>query len=418
MNGQQDRSARLRAELVEHLAEDRELTDARVAAAILEVPRHLFVPGVGLAEAYADEAIVTHYRDGLPVSSASQPAIVAAMLEQLSPPTGGAVLEVGAGTGYNAALLAALVGPSGRVVTVDINPEVVVEAENHLSAAGVANVEVIRGDGASGWADRAPYDGIIVTAGASDLAPAWLSQLAPTGRLVVPLSIRAVQQCVAFARADGHLRSLAVCEAGFMPLTGAMANADIRLPVPGRTGVHVLAAPGTGVDAGLIGGAMDVRGPAAAVGISATALEVFGSLRRWLAFRDPAAAALMYSGPVAGADASGVPQVLEHPLGGQVQRSSPCLLGATGFAILDAVRRGALVAGAGLRTELDLAVRTCGSADEEARRLGELVKAWDAAIRPGADRLRIDAYPAGAAVPDNEGSVHRARHTTFVVSSR
>ena len=418
MNGQQDRSARLRAELVEHLAEDRELTDARVTAALLDVPRHLFVPGVALAEAYADQAIVTHHRDGLPVSSASQPAIVAAMLEQLSPPTGGSVLEVGAGTGYNAALLSALVGPFGRVVTVDINPEVVVEAENHLSVAGVANVEVIRGDGASGWADRAPYDGIIVTAGASDVAPAWLSQLAPAGRLVVPLSIRAVQQCVAFARADGHLRSLAVCEAGFMPLTGAMANADIRLPVPGRPGVHVLAAPGTVVDAGLIGRAMDAQGPAAAAGITASALEVFGSLRRWLAFRDPAAAALMYSGPVAGADASGVPQVLEHPLGGQVQRSSPCLLGATGFAIFDAVRRGALVAGAGLRTELDLAVRACGSADDEARRLGELVKAWDAASRPGADRLRIDAYPAGVAVPDNEGSVHRARHTTFVVSSR
>src|SRR5260370_32523325 len=106
-----------------------------------------------------------------------------------------------------------------------------------------------------------------------------------------------------------------------MKRTGATANADIRLPVPGRPGVHVLAGPGTGVDVGLIGRAMDARGSAAAVGLAASALEVFGSLRRWLAFRDPSAAALMYSGPEAGADASGVPQVLEHPLGGQVQRS-------------------------------------------------------------------------------------------------
>jgi protein-L-isoaspartate(D-aspartate) O-methyltransferase len=417
MNGEQDSGARLRAEMVEHLADDGGLTDPRVAAALRNVPRHVFVPGASLAEAYADQAIVTRYRDGLPVSSASQPAIVAIMLEQLNPPDGGSVLEVGAGTGYNAALLATLVGPPGQVVTVDINPEVIVEAKNHLSAAGVDNVEVICGDGACGWPDRAPYDGIIVTAGASDLAPDWLSQLAPTGRLVVPLSIRGVQQCVAFGRADGHLRSLAVCEAGFMPLTGAMANADILLPVPGRPGVRVLAAPGTEVDAELIGSAMDAPGSAAAVGITASALEAFGSLRRWLALRDPAAASIMYSGPAAGADASGVPDVLEFAAGGNVQRSSPCLLGATGFAILDVIRRGAAAGRAGSRTELDLAVRACGTADDEARRLAELIGAWDAANRPGADRLRIDAYPAGMAVPDAEGSVHRARHTTFVVSS-
>src|SRR5262249_58963948 len=211
-------------------------------------------------------------------SSASQPAIVAAMLEQLNPPAGGHVLEVGAGTGYNAALLSALVGPSGRVVTVEIDPEIAGEAENHLSEAGVTNAEVICGDGAAGWLAGAPYDGIIATAGASDLAPAWLSQLTPAGRLGGPLSIRGAQQCVAFARADGHLHSVAVCEAGFMPLTGAMANADIRLPVPGRPGVHVMAAPGTAVDTALIAAGLDSRGPARAVGITATRLEAFGSL--------------------------------------------------------------------------------------------------------------------------------------------
>ena len=187
------------------------------------------------------------------------------MLAQLNPPAGGCVLEVGAGTGYNAALLSALVGPAGRAVTIEIDPEVASEARRHLSDASLANVEVVRGDGAAGWPAGAPYDGIIVTAGASDLAPAWFSQLAEAGRLVVPLSIRGAQQCVAFARADGHLRSVAVCEAGFMPLTGAMANADIRLPVPGRPGVHVVAAPGTVVDAGLIAAGLDALGAAVAI---------------------------------------------------------------------------------------------------------------------------------------------------------
>jgi len=406
-----------RTKMVERLAEERGLTDPRVCAAMLQVPRHVFLPGVDLAEAYADNAVVTRYREGLPVSSASQPAIVAVMLEQLNPPIGGSVLEIGAGTGYNAALLSALVGPSGRVVTIDIDPGVAVEADSHLSEAGAANVEVICGDGASGWPERAPYDAIIVTAGASDLAPEWLSQLAPAGRLVVPLSISGVQHCVTFARADGHLRSVAVCEAGFMPLTGAMANADIRLAVPGHPGVHVVAAPGTEVDADLIAGGLEARGPAVPLGVAASDFEAFGSLRRWLAFRDTVAASLLYSGPDDGARASGVPPVVEISVGGNVQLSSPCLLGSAGFAVLDVVRRAAVTGESGPVTMLELAVRSCGSADDEATRLVAQVKAWDAAGRPGADRLHIDAYLSGTAMPETDGSVHSAPHMTFVVSS-
>ena len=417
MDNRTDPGAGLRAELVAHLTEHGELTDPRVMAVFGEVPRHTFVPRVGLAEAYADQAIVTRYRDGMPASSASQPAIVAVMLEQLSPPPGGSVLEVGAGTGYNAALLSRLVGPSGRVVTVDINPEVAAEARNHLSAAGITNVEVVCGDGALGWPGGAPYDGIIVTAGASDLAPAWCDQLAAAGRLVVPLSIRGVQQCVTFVAADGHLRSVAVCEAGFMPLTGAMANADIRLPVPGHPGVHVLAAAETEVHAGLVGDAMTAGGPTTDIGATASAMEVFGSLRRWLAFHHPSSALLAYIGPAGGAEASGVPRLLEFPHDGDVQRSSPCLLGAAGFAVLDAAGNEATAGCSGLDTTFALAVRACGQAEQEAVRLGELVSAWDAANRPGADRLRIDAYPSGLAVPGTEGSVHPAAHATFVVSS-
>jgi protein-L-isoaspartate(D-aspartate) O-methyltransferase len=172
VSGSDGAEARLRAEMVAHLIERGDLSSPQVAAALAEVPRHVFVPGVDLAEAYADRAVVTRYRDGLPASSASQPAIVAVMLEQLRPPVGGSILEIGAGTGYNAALLSKLVGPSGRVVTVDIDPEVADEARGHLSGAGITNVEVICGDGALGWPGDAPYDGIIVTAGTSDLAPA------------------------------------------------------------------------------------------------------------------------------------------------------------------------------------------------------------------------------------------------------
>lgn len=411
-----DPAARLRAEMVAQLQERYGFSDPRVTAVLRRVPRHVFVPGSELSEAYGDHAIVTRYRDGLATSAASQPVIVAIMLEQLCPPEGGSVLEIGAGTGYNAALLSGLVGSSGRVVTVDIDPVVAEEARNHLAGAGLTNVEVMCGDGALGWADGAPYDGIIVTAGASDLAPAWVEQLAPQGRLVVPLSIRGVQQSVALTRADGHLCSATVCECMFIPLEGAMPNADRRDPVPRHPGVYVHAAAETEVDAGLVADALDHPGRSADVGVTASVGEVFGSLRRWLAFHELAAASLSYLGPPEGAGASGVPVLAEFTGGGVVRRDSPCILGPAGFAALDSAVPAA-TADAGPGRMVELALRAHGQAERETARFAELIAAWDAAGRPGTDRLRIDAYPAGASLPGTDGVVQIAPHTTFVVSS-
>jgi protein-L-isoaspartate(D-aspartate) O-methyltransferase len=418
--------------MVAHLRNRRGLTDPRVAAALGRVPRHVFVPGADLFEAYADEAIVTRYRDGWPVSSASQPAIVATMLEQLRLSEGGSVLEIGAGTGYNAALLSGLAGASGRVVTIDIDPEVAEEARSHLAAAGVANVEVICGDGALGWPRGAPYDGIIVAAAASDLAPAWASQLAPGGRLVVPLSIRGVQQCVAFTPADGHLRSVAVCGCQFMPLTGAMANGDQRLPVPGHPGVYLQAAAEADVDAALVAGVLGHQGPAADTGIAVRSGEVFASLRPWLAFREPVLATLTYSGPPDMAEASGVPAVIGFTVRGVTRRASPCLPGPAGLAILDF--SGPDLGGPDLGAPdqgdpgvtsgdpprgpmLQLTVRGYGEAERQQARLRELVMAWDVAGRPGPDDLRIDAYPSGVPYPGSGDVVHVTPHATLVVSS-
>jgi protein-L-isoaspartate(D-aspartate) O-methyltransferase len=400
MGSGDDAGAGLRADLVALLTKRGSVSDPRVAAALGQVPRHVFVPAAELAEAYADQAIVTHSRDGVPTSSASQPAVVAAMLEQLQVPVGGSILEIGAGTGYNAALLAELVGSSGRVVTVDINPEVADEARSHLSQAGVANVTVICGDGALGWADGAPYDGIIVTAGVTDLAPAWVAQLRPGARLVAPLSLRGVPQSVALTGTDGHLRSVAVCEAMFMPLTGTMASADRHLPVTGHAGVRVQAFAGRAVDTGVIAAALDDRGPAAAaIGITASSREIFGSLRRWLVFADPDTAQLSYVGSMEGADASGVPAVFEFTRREGTGRASLCILGPAGFAVLDLAAPAVTAEDPVRHRVLELAVRGHGEAEPQVARLAELVRAWDAAGRPGVDRLRIDAYPSASSPP-------------------
>jgi protein-L-isoaspartate(D-aspartate) O-methyltransferase len=412
-------AARLRAEMVALLRERGSVSDPGVIAALETVPRHVFVPGSELAEAYGDQAIATHFRDGVPTSSASQPTIVAIMLQQLRAPAGGAILEIGAGTGYNAALLATLVGPSGRVVTVDIDPAVAVEARAHLSEAGIGNALVVCGDGAMGRAGGGPYHGIIVTAGVADLAPAWIAQLRPGGRLVAPLSIRGVPQSVALTLAgDGHLRSVAVCDAMFMPLVGAMASTDRSQPVPGRDGVRVHAPAGTGVDTGQIAAALDAPGPAAAIGVTASSREVFTGLWRWLAFADPDPALLSYTGSPEGAGASGLPALLDVTRRGVLRRAIPCLLGPGGFAALDRAVPASGGESPSWRRAFELAVRQYGEAGPQAARLTELAVAWEAAGRPGADRLQIDAYPSGPICPPAGATLVRTAHTTFAVRFR
>jgi protein-L-isoaspartate(D-aspartate) O-methyltransferase len=230
------RAAALRAGMVAHLRAEGcggVLRDPAVAQAMEKVPRHLFVPDVPVDEAYADIAIPTHFEDGVPTSSASQPAIVALMLQQLQPFAGMHVLEIGAGTGYNAALLAELAGPVGAVTTVDITPEVAAEARAHLDAAGYQTVEVVTDDGALGWPPSAPYDRIELTVGASDISPTWAAQLRDEGLLALPLWLGAADACVALRKHGDGFTSESLVYCGFMRLRGAESDARRWLTLSG-----------------------------------------------------------------------------------------------------------------------------------------------------------------------------------------
>lgn len=214
------RTDALRGALVDQIISWQPLPDA-VAAAMRKVERHLFVPNVSVEEAYRDDTVVTRRDDGgVATSSASAPWLVGLMLDQLQVGTGIRVLEIGGGTGYNAALIAELVGRQGHVTAVEITSDVTEEARKALAGASITNVEMVCGDGEYGYSPNAPYDRIIATAGAWEIPDAWADQLAPGGILVVPLRMKGLTRTVAFRREGQVWRSLSVHSCGFMPMRG------------------------------------------------------------------------------------------------------------------------------------------------------------------------------------------------------
>lgn len=202
-----------------------------VVAALRVVPRHLFTRGTPLTRAYEDTSIVTKASEsGVSLSSVSMPSIVACMLAQLDVRPGQSVLEIGSG-GYQAALLRELVGPHGSVTTLDIDPEVIARARACLDRAGYGDVRTVCADGDYGAPGHDPFDRIIVAVQAWDIPPAWTGQLAPDGRLVVPLLTRGVSRSWALDREGGHLVSRGNGPAGFVPMQGAGRYRRWSVPV-------------------------------------------------------------------------------------------------------------------------------------------------------------------------------------------
>lgn len=373
----------LQEELVRTLLQ-REGIGERVAQAFRAVPRHVFLPGVPLEEVYSDEAIVTK-RDaqGLPISSSSQPAIMALMLEQLAVEPGHRVLEIGAGTGFNAALLAHLTGPAGEVVSVDLDQDLIDRARLHLRGAAVT---LVCGDGALGYAPRAPYDRLIATVGVWDLAPDWLEQLAPGGRLVVPLDVRGVQVSVAMERGDGCWSSRSVTPCGFMRMRGPSAGPEqVRLLDLAPELTLFLAEPH---EVGDVLAALD--GPVAEVPLRVRVDRQAYSygLGLWVAARDPRSCTLSE--------------------GGRGRLSAPPVE-ARGFGMTSG-----LAEEGGLAVLSTHAARGYGPAGARlAAELAEHVRAWEHAGRPRTEDLRIDAYPGQVDVP---GTILVKRDTTLALS--
>lgn len=234
-----DPTAVLRAKLIAKLTRDGVLTSRTWAAAFAATPRHVFAarfavhnpttgafihhdvddldPGrraVALAAAYSNDSLMTRFDTaGNPISSSTEPSLMAAMLEALDARPGHRVLEIGAGTGYNAALLCDALGED-NVTTIDVEAEFTAAARAALHAAGY-HPEVLCGDGAAGVPHRAPFDRIIATCGVDRVPTAWIEQLAPGGAILVNVSKGIVLLC---RGQHGEVSGRFLGSAGFMPL--------------------------------------------------------------------------------------------------------------------------------------------------------------------------------------------------------
>lgn len=208
---------RRRLMVVEQL-QARGISESRVLAAFLKVPRQLFVPEAFQHEAYADHPI--------PIGAGqtiSQPYMVALMTQLLRLQGHERVLDIGTGSGYQVAILAEL---ALEVYSVEWLPELAQEAKAHLGALGYGNVQLTVGNGSPGWPEHAPYDGILVAAAAPRVPPPLLDQLADQGRLVIPLGGRDAQTLTLIEKHGATVQHTPIITCVFVPLHGQYGLAD------------------------------------------------------------------------------------------------------------------------------------------------------------------------------------------------
>jgi len=185
--------------------------DARVMMAMADVPRHEFVPPTEETYAYVNNALPIGHGQTI-----SQPYIVALMTDLLKPRPDHVVLEIGTGSGYQAAVLACLVR---QVYSIEVIPELAAQAEKTLLRLGYRNVAVRAGDGNAGWPEHAPYDGIIVTAAAPRIPQALLAQLGKGGRMVVPVGKSGSQELILVEKsAEDAVSERSILPVAFVPL--------------------------------------------------------------------------------------------------------------------------------------------------------------------------------------------------------
>ena len=196
--------------MFERTSEFRDVTHPATLAAMRKVPRHLFVPEEVRREAYGDHPLAIGHGQTI-----SQPYIVACMTEQIAPTRATRVLEIGTGSGYQAAVLAEI---CAEVFTLEIIPELAAQAATVLQKLGYKNIRTRTGDGWKGWPEAAPFAAIVVTAAAGSIPPPLLDQLEEGGRMIIPLGPEGgAQDLVLVTKQGGKIRSRPLIPVRFVP---------------------------------------------------------------------------------------------------------------------------------------------------------------------------------------------------------
>jgi protein-L-isoaspartate(D-aspartate) O-methyltransferase len=201
-----------RQQMVEQQLKPRDIKNDRVLAAMAKVPREEFIPADARADAYEDGPLPIGYDQTI-----SQPYIVAFMTQQLRPQTSDRVLEIGTGSGYQAAILAELVK---EVYSVEIVGPLAKGAEETLARLGYKNIHLKVGDGYKGWPEEAPFDAIIVTCAPDKVPQPLVDQLKDDGRMVIPVGERFAQQLYLLEKKNGQLKESVTLPVRFVPMAG------------------------------------------------------------------------------------------------------------------------------------------------------------------------------------------------------
>lgn len=356
-----------RRAMVEALRQKADWLDPALESAFLAVPRHLFLPEQLLKQAYANEAIPIKWDSNyVPVSSSSQPGMMAIMLRQLQLQPGHNVLEIGTGTGYNAAIIRHIVGESGIVTTIELDGDLAEQARRNFQRARVSGINVVQADGALGYAPRAAYDRIIVTAGIWDVPPAWLKQLKPGGILVAPIWVEAFQVSAAFVlQPDDTLMSASNAPCGFIHLRGMAAGPEHLLAIGGGALTLALDTP-TAFDSTAVSLLLSEDWELCHLGFSPTAGEYWHGLLPYLVLNLPPDYTLALYTVAAEQQAYGLEE--------------------GGFALFSAGSAAFIpYQGAG--------VTHCFAGSDAFMMLQEITSGWDAAGRPDTRRLRLRLDP-------------------------
>ncbi len=202
-------------QLIQHLISNGYLKTKKLVDALRKYPRELFVPGNVKQLAYRDIPLFIGHGQTI-----SQPSTVIVMTEFLDVKKGQKVLEIGAGSGWQAALISELVGNKGKVYTVDIIQELVQFASNNLKKVGIKNVEVIRADGSLGLKEHAPFDRIIVTAACPEIPKPLIEQLKTDGKMVIPVGSMYLQEMFVLMKKKEEIEKEIIGHFQFVPLVG------------------------------------------------------------------------------------------------------------------------------------------------------------------------------------------------------